>query len=49
MSTEESRKNLATAADPLSEVMELQMGPSHPACHGTVKFDLRLDGENILS
>jgi len=25
------------------------MGPSHPACHGTVKFDLRLDGENILS
>ena len=49
MSTEESRKNLAMAADPLSEIMELQMGPSHPACHGTVKFDLRLDGENIIS
>ena len=29
------------ASDPLSEIMELQMGPSHPACHGTVKFDLR--------
>jgi len=37
------------AADPLSEIMELQMGPSHPACHGTVKFDLRLDGEHIVS
>jgi NADH-quinone oxidoreductase subunit D len=49
MSTEESRQNLAMAADPLSEIMELQMGPSHPACHGTVKFDLRLDGENIIS
>jgi len=49
MSTEESRKNLAMASDPLSEIMELQMGPSHPACHGTVKFDLKLDGENIIS
>ena len=49
MSTEESRQNVANAADPLSEIMELQMGPSHPACHGTVKFDLRLDGENIIA
>jgi NADH-quinone oxidoreductase subunit D len=49
MSTEETRRNLAMATDPLSEVMELQMGPSHPACHGTVKFDLKLDGENILT
>jgi NADH-quinone oxidoreductase subunit D len=49
MSTEETRRNLAMASDPLSEIMELQMGPSHPACHGTVKFDLRLDGENIVS
>lgn len=49
MSTEETRRNLATVADPLSEIMELQMGPSHPACHGTVKFDLKLDGENIVS
>ncbi len=35
-------------ADPTSEVMELQMGPSHPASHGTIKFNLRLDGETIL-
>jgi NADH-quinone oxidoreductase subunit D len=34
--------------DPTSEVMELQMGPSHPASHGTVKFNLRLDGETIV-
>jgi NADH-quinone oxidoreductase subunit D len=24
------------------------MGPSHPASHGTIKFNLRLDGETIL-
>lgn len=24
------------------------MGPSHPATHGTIKFDLRLDGEKVL-
>jgi len=34
-------------ADPISEVMEIQMGPSHPATHGTIKFNLRLDGEVI--
>ena len=28
-----------------SDVMEIQMGPSHPASHGTIKFNLRLDGE----
>jgi NADH-quinone oxidoreductase subunit D len=31
-----------------SEVMELQMGPSHPATHGTIKFNLKLDGEKVL-
>lgn len=35
--------------DPMSESMELQMGPSHPATHGTIKFNLRLEGEKILS
>src|SRR5262250_1672226 len=34
--------------DPTSEVMSLQMGPSHPASHGTIKFNLKLDGERIL-
>src|ERR1700740_1891286 len=35
-------------ADPVHEVMEIQMGPSHPASHGTIKFNLRLDGETIV-
>ena len=35
-------------SDPPSEGMELQMGPSHPASHGTIKFNLRLDGERIV-
>jgi NADH-quinone oxidoreductase subunit D len=30
------------------EIMELQMGPSHPASHGTIKFNLKLDGETIV-
>lgn len=34
--------------DPLSEIMEIQMGPSHPATHGTIKFNLTLDGERII-
>ena len=31
-----------------SDIMEIQMGPSHPASHGTIKFNLRLDGETII-
>ena len=27
------------------DTMELQMGPSHPATHGTIKFNLKLEGE----
>jgi len=30
------------------EPMDLQMGPSHPATHGTVKLNLKLDGEKVL-
>lgn len=30
------------------ETMELQMGPSHPATHGTIKFNLKLQGEKVL-
>ena len=31
-----------------TEIMELQMGPSHPATHGTIKFNLKLEGERVL-
>jgi NADH-quinone oxidoreductase subunit D len=30
------------------DIMEIQMGPSHPASHGTIKFNLKLDGETIV-
>ncbi|MDH5679528.1 MAG: NADH-quinone oxidoreductase subunit D, partial [Nitrospinota bacterium] len=30
-----------------TETMTINMGPSHPATHGTVKFFLTLDGETI--
>jgi len=36
------------ASDPTDEIMEIQMGPSHPASHGTIKFNLKLDGERIV-
>jgi NADH-quinone oxidoreductase subunit D len=38
----------ARALDSTHEIMELQMGPSHPASHGTIKFNLKLDGETIV-
>jgi NADH-quinone oxidoreductase subunit D len=31
-----------------TEPMILQMGPSHPATHGTVRFTLTLDGETLV-
>jgi NADH-quinone oxidoreductase subunit D len=45
----ESVWQLSEDLDPTSEVMTLQMGPSHPATHGTIKFNLKLDGEKILN
>jgi NADH-quinone oxidoreductase subunit D len=41
-------KDKIVPADPSEEIMELQMGPSHPASHGTIKFNLKLDGERIV-
>jgi NADH-quinone oxidoreductase subunit D len=41
-------KDKIVPADPSEEIMELQMGPSHPASHGTIKFNLKLDGEKIV-
>jgi len=35
--------------DAAEEIMELQMGPSHPATHGTIKFNLKLDGEVVVA
>jgi len=45
----EAAWQLTEELDPTSEVMSLQMGPSHPATHGTIKFNLKLDGEKILN
>lgn len=38
----------ALEVEPGTEIMEIQMGPSHPASHGTIKFNLKLDGETIV-
>src|SRR6516165_9883954 len=40
--------NKTEASDPADEIMEIQMGPSHPASHGTIKFNLKLDGERVV-
>jgi len=49
MTTRRERSGAEGLRDPISEVMEIQMGPSHPATHGTIKFNLVLDGESIAS
>jgi len=41
-------KDKIVPSDPSDEIMELQMGPSHPASHGTINFNLKLDGERIV-
>jgi NADH-quinone oxidoreductase subunit D len=48
MALPERWKEKMTPSDPSDEIMELQMGPSHPASHGTIKFNLKLDGERIV-
>ncbi len=44
-----SRAATPVRRDSSAEIMDLQMGPSHPATHGTIKFQLRLDGETIIA
>jgi len=43
-----SRPASPVELDPTEEIMEIQMGPSHPASHGTIKFNLKLDGEVVV-
>lgn len=38
----------AITQDIHAEPMIMQMGPSHPATHGTVRFTLTLDGETVI-
>ena len=40
---------LPVERDATDEIMEIQMGPSHPASHGTIKFNLKLDGERVIN
>lgn len=43
-----TNKDLALSDDLHGEPLEIQMGPSHPATHGTVRITLKLDGERIV-
>jgi len=47
--TDAAQQLVEMELDPTSEIMSLQMGPSHPATHGTIKFWLKLDGEKIIN
>tara|TARA_B100000959_G_scaffold21478_1_gene20681 strand:+ start:93083 stop:94291 length:1209 start_codon:yes stop_codon:yes gene_type:complete len=42
-----NQKNYDFHKESHTEPLEINMGPSHPATHGTVKFYLTLDGETI--
>jgi NADH-quinone oxidoreductase subunit D len=46
--TDAGNRDLALSDDLHGEPLELQMGPSHPATHGTVRISLKLDGERIV-
>ena len=41
--------NDATALELHSDPMRLNMGPSHPAMHGTIRMVVDLDGENLVN
>lgn len=44
---EQSTLTPKTDSDRIGDHMIINMGPSHPATHGTVKFVLTLDGETV--
>jgi NADH-quinone oxidoreductase subunit D len=46
--SEPLRRTPEPGGDLHTETQILNMGPSHPATHGTVKFLIELDGENIV-
>jgi len=46
--SEPLRRSPEHEGDLHAETQILNMGPSHPATHGTVKFLIELDGENIV-
>lgn len=46
--SEPLRRTPEIAGDLHTETQILNMGPSHPATHGTVKFLIELDGESIV-
>jgi len=47
-SGDEARDLTDLAADLPSRLMEVNIGPSHPAMHGTVRIKVALDGESIV-
>jgi NADH-quinone oxidoreductase subunit C/D len=47
--TPSDRRGFAAGADPLHEdLLEVNIGPSHPAMHGTFRIKAWLDGETIV-
>lgn len=42
-----SAQSIKASAERSGDLMTINMGPSHPATHGTVKFVLTLDGEMV--
>lgn len=44
--SEEKRPDIATPLP--DDIIEVQMGPSHPAMHGILKFDTKFSGETIV-
>jgi len=48
MSKPDTQKRVTEKADLDFQPMEVQMGPSHPATHGIIKFNLKLEGEKVL-